>query len=300
MDVILMRSFLAVVDAGAITEAAHKLGVTQPALSRRIQTLEQHLGVTLLDRGRTGTSLTSVGRLVETEARALVSRFDQLREMVAAEAGLEGGTVRLGGGATAVSFVLPAAIAAFQARYPAVRFQLKEAGSREVEDDVVNGRLELGLVTLPTQRRELHVRPIAEDRIVLVCRKDHRLGQDGKISLSSIGGAAVVGFEAGSAIRQLIDVALRDAGVRVNVVMELRSIPAIVRMVQSTGNLAFVSAMGVENESDVMVLPVEGLDIRRTLAVIARRGARLSPAAAAFSETLDRIALSDTLRAGSA
>jgi DNA-binding transcriptional LysR family regulator len=104
--------------------------------------------------------------------------------------------------------------------------------------------------------------------------------------VKALAGLSLVGFEAGSAIRHLIDAALRDAGVEMNVVMELRSIAAIVRMVEMTGNLAFVSQIGVENERDVRVLPVRGLDIRRELAVIARRGAVLSPAADAFAKRL--------------
>jgi DNA-binding transcriptional LysR family regulator len=287
MDTTLMRSFLTVAEVGAITEAANRLGITQPALSRRIRALEEHLGAQLLNRGRKGVSLTDVGRLVEREARVLVTRFDHLRNEVRSRTRLEGGTIRLGGGATAVSFVLPSAIAEFQARYPGVRFQLKEAGSREVEEDVVNGRLELGVVTMPVARRELAVRQLREDNIVLVCRPDHRLAQRANVSLDALNGASLVGFEPGSAIRQLVDVALRDAGVQMNVVMELRSIPAIIRMVQSTGNLAFVSAMGVEGETGIEVLRVAGLNIRRKLAVISRSGTTLSPGAAAFAEALN-------------
>jgi len=281
-----MRSLLAVVDAGVITEAADRLGVTQPALSRRIRQLEAYLGVVLLSRGRKGVSLTSAGERVAAEARVLVERFDHLRGEVAAHQRLEGGTVRLGGGATAVSFLLPPAIAAFQAEHPGVRFQVKEAGSREVEQDVVSGRLELGLVTLPVHHRELEVHPLTEDRIVAVCRQDHPLASHPTVPVEKLAGLGLVGFEAGSAIRQIIDAALRDAGVEMNVVMELRSIPAIVRMVAITGNLAFVSRMGVEQEPDVHVLRVRGLDIRRQLAVIARRGAVLSPAARAFAARL--------------
>ena len=133
MDVTLMRSFLAVVDTGAITEAAARLSITQPALSRRIQALEEHFGVALLNRGRKGVTVTDVGELVAREARVLVSRFDNLRNEITSHVGLEAGTVRLGGGATAVSFVLPKAIADFQVRHPGVRFQLKEAGSRGLQ-----------------------------------------------------------------------------------------------------------------------------------------------------------------------
>ena len=171
MDLSLMRSLLAVVDAGAITSAADRVGLTQPALSRRIQQLEEQFGVPLLSRGRKGISLTAAGELVVAEARILVARYDALFVEVAAHQRLEGGTIRLGGGATAVSFVLPPAIADFQAEYPGVRFHLKEAGSREVEQDVVSGRVELGLVTLPVHLRELEVHPLVADRIVLIARK---------------------------------------------------------------------------------------------------------------------------------
>ncbi len=281
-----MRSFLAVVDTGAITEAAARLNVTQPSLSRRIQSLEEDFGVTLLNRGRKGVTVTDVGELVAREARVLVSRFDNLRNEITSHVGLETGTVRLGGGATAVSFVLPKAIADFQARHPGVRFQLKEAGSREVEQNVVDGALELGMVTLPVSRPELDVRPLTDDRIVLIAPQDHLLASSSQVPLSALHGAALVGFERGSAIRQLVDTGLRQAGISMNVVMELRSIPAIIRMVRSTGNLAFVSAMGVDAEPDIALLKVEKLDIRRTLAVISRRGAALSPAASAFAATL--------------
>ncbi len=286
MDLTLMRSFLAVADTGSITGAADRIGVSQPALTRRIQQLEEYLGAELVARGRQGATLTETGKLVEVEGRLLVGRYDQLRRQVAAHQGLEGGTVRIGGGATAVSFVLPQAIAAFQDDYPGIRFQVKEAGSSEVAADVTSGRLELGLVTLPVQARELDLRPFMDDHIVLVARRDHPLATGESIAVDALAGLAFVGFEAGSAIRHIIDGALREAGVEMNVVMELRSIPAILRMVATTGNLAFVSQLGVDRHGDVREIPVRGLEIKRRLAIVAGRGSRLSPAAQAFAERL--------------
>ncbi|MEW8394555.1 MAG: LysR substrate-binding domain-containing protein, partial [Candidatus Thiodiazotropha sp.] len=282
----LMRSLLAVADSGSITEAADRIGLTQPALSRRLQQLEEQFGAELLSRGRKGAQLTEIGRLVEQEARILVNRFDHLREQVREHQGLEGGTVRIGGGATAVSFVLPKAIARFRLEHPGVRFQLKEAGSIEVAGDVISGRLELGLVTLPVQARELQIWPLITDRIVLVAPQDHPLARQGEIDAKALDGLAFVGFEADTAVRQIIDAALREAGVEMNVVMELRSIPAILRMVATTGNLAFVSRMGVDTLAGVCEIEVRGLGIARELAVIAKRGSSLSPAAQAFSALL--------------
>jgi LysR family cyn operon transcriptional activator len=286
MDLQLLRSLLAIADTGSITEAADRIGLTQPALSRRLQQLERFLGADLLNRGRKGTELTEIGRLVVAEARGLVNRFERLREQVRAHQGLEGGSVRIGGGATAVSFVLPKAIARFQQDHPGIRFQLKEAGSIEVAGDVISGHLELGLVTLPVQARELQIWPLLTDKIVLVAPREHPLANQGEIDAQALDGLAFVGFEADTAVRQIIDAALRDAGVEMNVVMELRSIPAILRMVATTGNLAFVSRMGVDTLEDVCEIEVRRLNIVRELAVIAKRGSSLSPAAQSFSALL--------------
>ena len=95
-----------------------------------------------------------------------------------------------------------------------------------------------------------------------------------------------MGFEADTAVRQIIEAALREAGVEMNVVMELRSIPAILRMVATTGNLAFVSRLGVDSLEGVCEIGVRGLNIARELAVIAKRGTSLSPAARAFASLL--------------
>ncbi|MCG6862026.1 MAG: LysR family transcriptional regulator [Chromatiaceae bacterium] len=288
MDLLLLHSFLVVAESGGVTAAATRLHITQPALSRRLQQLEEQLGAPLLDRGRRGVQLTELGRLVQREGRLIVARYELLKERVRAHQQLREGTVRIGGGATAVSFVLPAAIARFQAAYPSVRFQVKEAGSSEVARDVRAGQLEVGLVTLPVQGRELEVRPLMMDRIVLVARPDHPLAGSGRIRARELDGLPFVGFEGGTAIRQIIDTALRDAGVEMNIVMELRSIPAILRMVASTGNLAFVSQVGVESNPDVTQLSVRDLRIERQLAVVIRQGAHLSPAAAAFLDQLDQ------------
>jgi DNA-binding transcriptional LysR family regulator len=289
MDLLLMRSLVAVADTGSITEAADRIGLTQPALSRRLQQLEEHFGAELLTRGRKGVQLTEIGRLVESEARILIARYDHLRDQVKAHQGLEGGTVRIGGGATAVSFLLPKAIASFQSSHPAVKFQLKEAGSNEVAKDVINGHLELGLVTMPVKNRELNVWPLLTDRIVLVGPKQHPLAKKRCISASALDGISFVGFEADTAVRQIIDATLRDAGVEMHVVMELRSIPAILRMVATTGNLAFVSKLGVDSLEDVAEIDVKDLKIERELAVIVRRGSALSPAALAFADLLRKV-----------
>ncbi len=284
-----MRSLIAVADNGAITHAASRLGLTQPALSRRIQQLEDEFGAPLLVRGRTGAQLTAIGRLVDAEARVLVNRYDQLRAEVTANLNLQVGTVRIGGGATAIEFLVPPAIAELQREYSSLRFQVKEAGSREIEQDVVSGALELGIVTRPVAYTdELKEELLFTDHVVLVAHEDHPLRQSAPLKLIQLAEQNLVGFEGGSAIRSIVDAALRRAQVEMNVVMELRSIPAILRMVATTGHLAFVSRLGLQLQSHVVEIPVPGLSIRRELALISRRGDTLSPASATFADQLIR------------
>lgn len=290
MDLTLLRSFVVVADTGGITEAAERLSITQPALSRRIQALERYFDTTLLERGRNGVRLTEAGRLIHAEAQGLVTRFDRLRETLEAHSRLEVGTVRIGGGATAVSFLVPPAIASVQKDHPQIRFQVKEAGSQEVERDVTAETLELGIVTLPITSRDLEVLPLFEDRIVAIAGSTHPLVQERRLPIKQIERFSLVGFEGGSAIRQLIDTQLRNAGVEPNVVMELRSIPAILRMVATTGNLAFVSQLGVAADPSISVLDIHDLSIVRELGVITRRGHSLSPAARVFLHGLEAYA----------
>lgn len=288
MDLTLLRSLLAVAERGAITGAARSLGVTQPALTRRLQQLEEELGAPLLERSKKGAVLTEAGRLAVAEARQIVERYGRMREAVRAHQSLEAGLVRVGGGATAVSFVLPPTIARFSKQYPGVRFEVREQGSRDVEEDVRAERLELGIVTLPTRSRELEVRPLRRDRIVLIAAPEHPLARRRRVEASDLDGLGLVGFESESAIRRLIDDALAAAGVRMNVQMELRSIAAILEMVAHTQTLGFVSRLGVEGRDlGVRVVDVRGLSIHRRLAVISKLGRPLSPAAKAFASMLE-------------
>jgi DNA-binding transcriptional LysR family regulator len=285
MDLILLRSLLAVADAGTITDAAESIHVSQSALSRRLQQLEADLGATLIVRGRRGVELTDVGRLTVEQGRTIVDRYDQLRRDIVGTLGLERGEVRVGGGATVTSFLLPAAIAEFQSEHPGVLFHVKEAGSHEIAADVSAGRLDLGVVTLPVSASELDLTDLIRDEIVLVARSDHPLAGK-RVSVRDLAGKTLVGFEQGTAIRQIIDRSLFAAGARVDVVMELRSIPSILKMVATTGSLAFVSRLSLTRESGVVPVPVRGLSISRALGLASRHGSSLPAAAAAFSTVL--------------
>jgi DNA-binding transcriptional LysR family regulator len=295
MDLILLQSLLAVADSGTITDAAERIHVSQSALSRRLQQLEAELGAELLVRGRHGVELTDLGRQTVERGRGIVARYDELRANIAEHLGLQRGTVRVGGGATVTSFLLPPAIAEFQTEHPGIRFFVKEGGSRQIALDVSAGDLELGVVTLPVPSRDLDISQLFIDEITLVARSDHALANR-PVVVKDLEGQPFVGFESGSAIRQLIDGALLAAGVQVEVVMELRSIPSMLRMVATTGHLAFVSRVSLAAEPEVRAVPVEGLTISRTLGLATRHGIPLSAPNEVFAALLRRRYAPDSSR----
>jgi DNA-binding transcriptional LysR family regulator len=287
MDLVLLRSLLAVADAGTITDAADRVAISQSALSRRLQQLEVDLGAVLLVRGRHGVVLTELGRQTVAEGRGIVARYDRLRQNISDNLGLRKGTVRVGGGATVTSYVLPPSIAEFQSGHPGIRFYVKEAGSREIASDVSTGDLELGVVTIPVPPRDLHITELFVDEIVLVSRSDHPFVKR-RVTATDLDGQPFVGFESSSAIRQIIDNALGAAGIHIDVVMELRSIPSILKMVATTGSLAFVSRLSLAAEPDLRAVRVRGLTISRTMGLATRHPMPLSAPAEAFAALLGR------------
>jgi DNA-binding transcriptional LysR family regulator len=186
------------------------------------------------------------------------------------------------------SFLLPAAIAEFQSLHPGIVFRVKEAGSHEIAADVGAGRLDLGVVTLPVSARELDISELFIDEIVLVGRSDHALSKK-RATIRDLDGQTLVGFEEGTAIRQIIDRSLLSAGVQIEVVMELRSIPSILKMVATTGSLAFVSKLSLAADPGITPIPIRGLSISRTLGLSRRHRVPLSGAAEAFSTLLPEV-----------
>jgi DNA-binding transcriptional LysR family regulator len=305
-----LRYFKAIAAARHITRAAEELGVTQPALSAMLRKLEAEVGADLLHRTGRGVELTDAGRAFLTHAEEALRAADAGVKAVRQLIGLESGSIRIGGGATATTYLLPPVVSAVRRAHPGVRFYVREAGSRAVAAAVLSGELDLGIVTLPSGvpgGRDLLTIPLVEDELKLIVPERRRAGELEKrrgsaatsaaneVALPHFGlagksfkwrdlvGVPFVSFEAGTAVRDLIDSAARAAGVTLDVVMELRSIESIKSMVGEGIGVGLVSRFALG--------PGEGLSCRdgklsRTLAIVRRRDRVPSTAAAEFETTL--------------
>ncbi|MCU0688491.1 MAG: LysR family transcriptional regulator [Phycisphaerales bacterium] len=249
MELTALRQFVAICRARHVTRAAREMGVTQSALSAMLKRLEAELGSELLHRTARGVSPTEAGQVFLRHAEETIRSAEAGTRAVREIAGLQRGSLRLGGGATAVSYILPPVISAFRAKHPGVTFYVREAGSGAVAAAVASGDLDIGIVTLPLSKAEageLIVTPLVDDELRLI--DPPRRGPGGLSAGASdtfrwrdLEGVPVIAFEAGTAVRAVIDDAARAAGVRLNVVMELRSIEGIKGMVAAGVGVGFVS-----------------------------------------------------------
>jgi len=286
MELTTLRYFRTLAQTRHMTRAADALGVTQPALSAMLKKLEHEVGTALVVRSSRGVELTEAGRLFLLHADEALRAADQATASVRELLGLEHGSIRIGGGATAITYLLPPVVSAVRKSYPGLRFYIREAGSSSVAQSVLSGELDLGIVTLPLATAtgsELERVPMVSDELRLILPPRHRLMGKETFRWKDLDGEALVAFEAGSAVRDLIDRTAANAGISLNIVMELRSIDSIKQMVAAGIGIGFVSRFALRSGEG---LSAKESKLGRQLAIVKRRDRTLSPAAAVCEQML--------------
>lgn len=289
-------TFLAIAQTGHLTRAARLLHLTQPAVSARLRRLEEDLGVRLFHRTAKGMVLTEAGEVLQRHTEQAQVWLDDGRRALDALAGLSHGSLAIGAGATATSYLLPPLLSEFHSRYPGIRLHLREQGSAAVARGVLAGELDIGVVTRPVDDAHgaLTVTDWCDDELQLIVPEGHPLSDHSTFRWSDLDGQPLVLFERGSAVRHRIDSALFEAQVAVRPVMELRSIASIRRMVAEGIGAAFISRHALPEHTGLV--PKSGPRLTRMLALCRRADREPSPAAQAFmdlgapvSETASRV-----------
>lgn len=285
MELAPLIAFRMIAEEGHMTRAARRLGLTQPAVSAQIAKLEDELGQRLLDRTAKGMRLNDAGHtFLRHVERALAALEDGRRELMEL-AGLDRGTLDLGGGATATTYLLPPLLGRFHDRYPAIRLFVREQGSAAVVDGIRAGELDLGVITLPATgdvpgARHLVVEPWVTDELRLIVPPGHRLANADAFSWDDLDGQPMVAFEAGSAVRAVIDRELDARGLRADIVMELRSIDAMKQMVAQGIGVSLISRFALAR-GDVGLRCANGA-LTRPMALVYAADRSLCAAAQAF------------------
>jgi DNA-binding transcriptional LysR family regulator len=171
-----LETFVSIARLGGVTRAAGRLHRSQPAITRRIKLLEEHLGAPLLERGRSGAMLTEAGRTFLPYVEAALAALKDGTQAVQALQGGDHGAVSLAIVGTLAATTIVEQLRRFSARHRNARLELRTANSFEVSDMVRRGEVSLGLRYFADASPELISRQISEERIEVVCSAQHKWG----------------------------------------------------------------------------------------------------------------------------
>src|ERR671937_360176 len=290
MDTRQLAAFCAVVERRSFSQAAERLGVTQPAVSLQVRSLERRLGRQLLDRSGRRVEPTEAGLALYRGAQRLLALEDQLLgELEACEGGELGGTLEVGASTGPGSTVVPVLLGEFQRRNPGVVISLSISDTQTVVDRVAERSLELGVVGAARRHRGVVFEPLFRDEVVLACPPKHRFA--GKtISLDDLRSEPLLVMQEGAGVRQVIEDELRSVGVRLrdlNVRAELGLQESVRSAVAGGHGVTFISRTGIESDlaaGTIATARVRGLDPVREIFLVRATGRSETRSAREFVE----------------
>ena len=288
MDTRQLAAFCAVVERRSFSQAAERLGVTQPAVSLQVRALEKRLGAQLLDRSGRRVEPTEAGLRLYRGAQRLLQLEEQVLEDVAAGGDGElSGELRLGASTGPAAIVVPLLLCEFQRAHSDVHVVLEVHDTQTVIELVAERQLELGIVGAARRHRGVAYEPFLADEVIVACPPQHRFAGRA-VSLDELREEPLIVMQEGAGVRQVVEDELRALGLRLKdleVRLELGLQESVRSAVLAGYGVTFISRTAVESELAAGALAearVEGLDMRREISLARGTGRVPTRAADAF------------------
>jgi DNA-binding transcriptional LysR family regulator len=288
VDLRRLEIFVKVAELGSFSRAAEALFLTQPTVSEHVRALEDELGVQLLDRLGRGATPTRAGTLLLGYARRLLGLSREATQAIAQFQGRVSGELLVGGSTIPGEYVLPALIGAFRGKYPDVSISLRIGDSRQVQEWVEEGQVEIGVVGAPPTARALEGRPLMGDELVVVVAAGHPWASRRGVTLDDLKVEPMIVRERGSGSRDAFERALEGVGLGLGafrIVGEIGSTQAIKQAVRAAVGVSVISRRAVEDECRAGLLAcvkLRDLSISRAFHLVTHRDRSRSPLAQAF------------------
>ncbi|MGH3041726.1 MAG: selenium metabolism-associated LysR family transcriptional regulator [Gaiellaceae bacterium] len=287
MDTRQLAAFCAVVERKSFSQAAERLGVTQPAVSLQVRSLEERLGTQLLDRSGRRVEPTEAGRRLYRSARRMLQLEEQLLDDIVVDGDRLAGTLALGASTGPGAHLVPLLLCEFQLEHPDLKVALSIWDTHAVIERVAERAVELGVVGALRRHRSLAFEPLASDQIVLAVPAGHPAA-GGEISVEDLRAETLVVMQEGAGVRQVVEEELRRAGLRLRGLepkLELGLQESVKSAVAAGYGVTFISRTAIEGELAAGTLAaarVAGLEPSRQLYVVRAKGRPLTRAAGAF------------------
>jgi DNA-binding transcriptional LysR family regulator len=270
-----LRTLLTIVEQGSLSAAARAMDISQPAVTKQVQRLEQELEAALLVRGpQQQVTLTPAGEQVVTFARETLARFEELQERLALLRTVAHGNLALAASTIPGEYLLPGLLAAFREQYPQTQVEVIITDTAEVARRLVADEADVGFVGAVVDRPGLRLERLVADEVVLVVPPQHPFAGRTRVAVEELSGQPLVMREEGSGTRRSVEGALASAGqtlAKKNVVLTLGSTQAVLRAVEQGLGLGFVSARAAaqaQADGHLACVRLDGVDLRRNLYLV--------------------------------
>ena len=288
MELHSLQVFLTVATEKSFSRAAEKLYRTQPAVSLAVQRLEQELGEKLIDRSGKDLILTDAGRSVLDYARRFQSLQQELDNSLAELRDNSAGRLTIGANESTALYLLKH-IERYRELYPKVKVQIRRSLSSKIPGELLDGNLELGVISYDPGDERLKSKVIYTDALAFVVAPKHRLAHRKTVSISDLGDESFIAHNVVSPYRDVVLREFQSHKVPLRMDVEMPTIETIRRLVQHDIGVAFLPRMCVEQEIEQGVLceiRVKELHMERKIRLIWPTRRALSHAAKAFLEIL--------------
>ena len=288
MELYSLHVFLTVATEKSFSRAAEKLLRTQPAVSLALQKLEQELGEKLIDRSGKDLILTDAGRIVLDYARRFQSLQQELDNSLAELRDNSAGRLIIGANESTALYLLRH-IKRYRELYPKVQVQIRRSLSSKVPNELLDGNLELGVISYDPGDERLKSKVIYTDALAFVVSPRHRLADRKTISITELGAENFIAHNVLSPYREVVLREFQSCKVPLHMDVEMPTIETIRKLVQSNVGVAFVPRMCVEQEIEQKTLcevRIREMHVERKIRLIYPTRRALSHAAKAFLEVL--------------
>ncbi len=276
IDIQKIETFLCAAEKLNVSEAAKQLHLSQPTVSHQIKLLEQELGATLFIRSTTGLQLTEAGQLLLPWARRLLDDSANLQAMMSSLQEVAG-ELRIACSTTAGKYILPQLAARFRLRYPSIQVRIPSCAPEKVTLDLLDGDVHLGVLSKEAGDPNLEIQEFFHDTITLIVPANHRWARRSSIDPSELLEEPIIMREPTSGTRRVVleELAKHDISPEdLNIFMELGNAEATVRTVADGYGVAFVSELAASyplERGNIVAIPVEGLNLQRTIYMVRKR-----------------------------
>ena len=278
-----MRYLIALEETQHFREAAESCGISQPSLSVQIKTLEDTLGLILVERGRGPVRLTLAGREVARRAREILDASQGILDLsVTLKSGL-GGTIRLGTSATLGPYLMPHVVGDLRASHPDLRLYIREATPRDLLRELHDGVHDLILTQLPVSGATLSHARLFREPLAVALPIGHPLTERDTLDNDDLTGKTILSLSPAYALYDMISAVCVETGAHMSREYEGTSLDALRQMVAMNMGLTFLPALYVESEikgraRDVLVRPFRGRRFARSIGLVWRSSSGAGPA----------------------